>query len=108
MTAETNPIAGKLSCQPCSDSFIQHIASTSPNVEILKEFLVYGASVHIRNREGHTPLFLAANAGLKEHVVALREAGAHLHLDEMAAARLQASTSGNESSWSEAGTDMLS
>lgn len=92
-----------------SDSSLQHIASTSPNVGILKEFLVHGASVHIRNREGHTPLFLAANAGLKEHVEALREAGAHLHLDEIAAARLQATTNGDANkAWALAGTDMLS
>ena len=64
-----------------------------------------GASVHIRNREGHTPLFLAANAGLKEHVAALRDAGAHLHLDEMAAARLQAGAGGDAAVWEQAGTD---
>jgi lysophospholipase len=78
-------------------------------VAILKEFLVHGASVHIRNREGHTPLFLAANAGLKEHVEALKEAGAHLHPDEMAAARLQATTGGEaNSAWAQAGTDLVS
>lgn len=95
--------------QSCSNCSTQHIASTSPNVAILKEFLVHGASVHIRNREGHTPLFVAANAGLKEHVGALKEAGAHLHPDEMAAARLQATTGGDtDSAWAQAGTDLLS
>jgi len=84
----------------------QHIASTSANVSILKEFLQQGASVHIRNREGHTPLFLAANAGLREHVRALRDAGAHLHLEEMAAARLQASSGGDDAAvWEQAGVD---
>jgi len=60
---------------------------------------------------GHTPLFLAASAGLKENVRLLREAGAHLHLDEMAAARLHAATvssSGDSNVWILAGTDMSS
>lgn len=74
-------------------------------MSILKEFLQQGASVHIRNREGHTPLFLAANAGLQEHIRALRDAGAHLHLDEMAAAKLQASTGGEAAVWEQAGAD---
>ncbi|KAF2269577.1 asparaginase-domain-containing protein [Lojkania enalia] len=68
-----------------------HLAATSPNLEILREFLAQGASVHLRNRSGNTPLFLAAAAGLKDHVGVLREAGAHLHSEEMAAARLYAS-----------------
>jgi lysophospholipase len=55
-------------------------------VEVLRDFLSHGASVHLRNKEGHTPLFIAAAAGLKEHVILLREAGAHLHPDEMQAA----------------------
>lgn len=37
---------------------------------------------------GRTPLFLAANAGLIEHVKLMRESGAHLHAEEMAAAKL--------------------
>jgi lysophospholipase len=69
----------------------QHLAASGPNIEILRDFLAQGASVHLRNRSGHTPLYLAAAAGLKDHVEILREAGAHLHSDEMAAARLHAS-----------------
>ncbi|KAJ9627214.1 hypothetical protein H2203_003676 [Taxawa tesnikishii (nom. ined.)] len=60
-----------------------HHAAAGPNVDILREFLSQGASVHLRNRTGRTPLFLAAQAGLKSHVDLLREAGAHLHSDEM-------------------------
>jgi lysophospholipase len=46
--------------------------------------------VHLRNRNGRTPLFLAANAGLSEHVHLLRKSGAHLHSDERPAAELLA------------------
>lgn len=63
--------------------------------------------MHLRNREGHTPLFLAAangNAGL-EAVQLLRDAGAHLHSDELAAARLQAGARGDDAAWKEAGID---
>jgi 60kDa lysophospholipase len=62
------------------------LAARGPNLEVLRDFLSQGASVHLRNREGHTPLFIAAAAGLKDHVILLREAGAHLHLDELQAA----------------------
>lgn len=46
--------------------------------------------MHLRNRTGRTPLFLAANAGFSEHVLLLRKSGAHLHSDERAAAELLA------------------
>jgi 60kDa lysophospholipase len=51
--------------------------------------LTQGASVHLRNNAGRTPLFLAANAGLSDHVLLLRKSGAHLHPDERAAAEMQ-------------------
>lgn len=60
-------------------------------MDILREFLEQGASVHLRNRSGHTPLYLAAAAGLGDHVSMLLHAGAHLHSDETAAAQLHAS-----------------
>ena len=49
-----------------------------------------GASVHIRNKSGRTPLFLAANSGLTENVAILKQSGAHLHTVEMASAKSQA------------------
>ncbi|KAF1993471.1 asparaginase-domain-containing protein [Amniculicola lignicola CBS 123094] len=77
-----------------------HLAATGPNIDILRDFLAQGASVHLRNRSGNTPLFLAAAAGLRDHVEILREAGAHLHTDEMAAARLHAvEDDGNAPVW---------
>ena len=57
---------------------------------MLHFLLLQGASVHLRNRSGRTPLFLAANAGFSEHVLLLRKSGAHLHSDERAAAELLA------------------
>lgn len=50
--------------------------------------LTNGASVHLRNKAGRTPLFLAANANLPDHVKLLKRAGAHIHADELEAARL--------------------
>jgi len=46
--------------------------------------------VHIRNRAGRTPLFLAASAGLTDHVLLLRKSGAHLHSEELPLAELYA------------------
>ena len=70
-----------------------HLAATGPNLRILRYLLSLGASVHMRNHTGHgrTPLFLAANAGLIGHVLLLRQAGAHLHAEELETARLHAS-----------------
>ncbi|KAE8156493.1 asparaginase-domain-containing protein [Aspergillus tamarii] len=67
-----------------------HLAATSPSLSILRFLLMQGGSVHIRNRNNRTPLFLAANAGLSEHVMLLRKSGAHLHSDERTAAQLLA------------------
>ncbi|KAI9860920.1 MAG: hypothetical protein M1813_005599 [Trichoglossum hirsutum] len=60
-----------------------HLAATGPNIEILREFLSQGASVHLRNRDGRTPLFLAAKVGSTENVQLLRKSGAHLHTIEL-------------------------
>ncbi|KAI9830023.1 MAG: hypothetical protein M1819_005853 [Sarea resinae] len=64
-----------------------HLASTSPSLSILHDFLSQGASVHLRNGNGHTPLFLAAAAGRAENVKLLRHSGAHLHAEEVEMAR---------------------
>ncbi|KAF9885412.1 hypothetical protein FE257_012934 [Aspergillus nanangensis] len=67
-----------------------HLAASSPGLPILHFLLLQGGSVHLRNRNGRTPLFLAANAGLAEHVLLLRKSGAHLHSEEQTAAHLLA------------------
>jgi 60kDa lysophospholipase len=59
-----------------------HLAAVGPEVEVLKELLLRGASVHERNRANNTPLFLAAKGGKKEFVNLLREAGAALWEEE--------------------------
>ena len=60
-----------------------------------------GASVHLRNNIGRTPLFLSAAAGLGEQVSLLKRSGAHLHADELSNARLHAQSSPDI--WSVAG-----
>ena len=49
---------------------------------ILRELLRRGASVHVRNRGGNTPLFLARGLGNKEAAALLGDAGALLHAEE--------------------------
>lgn len=60
--------------------------------------------MHLRNYAGRTPLFLAANAGLPDHVRLLRESGAHLHADEHGVAELHARR--RPEVWALAGVDM--
>lgn len=55
---------------------------------MLRDFLSQGASVHLRNRDGRTPLFLAAEAGIEANVSILRESGAHLHAEEIEYAKM--------------------
>ena len=57
--------------------------------------------MHLRNRGGRTPLFLAASAGRKEHVLLLRHSGAHLHPPELSRAWLRSVQ--NASVWKAAG-----
>lgn len=83
----------------------QHLAATSPNLSILHHLLSQGGSVHLRSRAGRTPLFLAANAGLVDHVSLLRRSGAHLHADERGAAEQHARQNENANAWRAAGVD---
>ncbi|KAF4554761.1 Asparaginase-like protein 1 [Elsinoe fawcettii] len=82
-----------------------HLAACGPNSDILKDFLLQGASVHLRNREGHTPLYVAAQAGLKQQVELLKQAGAHLHAEEMADAdaSMKSATQPQQDVWKSAG-----
>ena len=47
----------------------------------MRELLERGASVHARNRANNTPLYLAERMGYGDCVRLLKEAGAHLWLD---------------------------
>lgn len=71
-----------------SGSVPLHVAAVGPNLEVLRLLLQKGASVHMRNKAGRTPLFLAANAGLEDRVMLLRQSGAHLHPEESEVARV--------------------
>jgi lysophospholipase len=71
-----------------SGSVPLHVAAVGPNLEILRLLLQKGASVHMRNKAGRTPLFLAANAGLEDRVSLLRMSGAHLHPEENGVAKV--------------------
>ncbi|KIX09061.1 uncharacterized protein Z518_00139 [Rhinocladiella mackenziei CBS 650.93] len=83
-----------------------HLAATGPSLAILRHLLSLGASVHLRNHtgSGRTPLFLAANAGLLPHVLLLRQAGGHLHAEELETARLHASQ--RPDVWKQAGLEI--
>ncbi|KAF7880390.1 uncharacterized protein EAF02_007236 [Botrytis sinoallii] len=61
-----------------------HLGAVGPSVDLLRELLKRGASVHARNKAGNTPLFLARKAGekQKEHAKVLEEAGGHLWVEE--------------------------
>jgi 60kDa lysophospholipase len=84
-----------------------HLAATGPNLRVLRHLLSLGASVHIRNYtgSGRTPLFLATNAGLISHVMLLRQAGAHLHSEELETAHLHASQ--RPDTWRAAGLEIV-
>ncbi|KAK4238721.1 asparaginase-domain-containing protein [Achaetomium macrosporum] len=58
-----------------------HLAAVGPEPLILRDLLMRGASVHARNRANNTPLYLAEKMGNAECVRLLKEAGAHLWLD---------------------------
>ncbi len=59
-----------------------HLAAIGPDAQILRELLLRGASVHVRNKARNTPLFLAHKIGFREHVELLEKSGAHLHVEE--------------------------
>lgn len=83
---------------------IQHIAAAGVDSGILRLLLMQGASVHLRNKVGRTPLFVAAQWGLLDNITLLRESGAHLHAEEIATAKLLAPK--NPGIWEAAGLVM--
>lgn len=58
-----------------------HLAAVGPEPLVLHDLLTRGASVHARNRAGNSPLYLAEKMGNAECVRLLKDAGAHLWLD---------------------------
>jgi 60kDa lysophospholipase len=63
-----------------------HLAAVGTEPEILRDLLLRGASVHMRNRANHTPLFLAEKSHNARCVALLRETGAHLWQSEQPSA----------------------
>ncbi|KAH8914941.1 asparaginase-domain-containing protein [Atractiella rhizophila] len=65
---------------PCNaiDQTGLHIASSAGILSNVTLLLESSASVHLRDKNGHTPLFLAATLGHEDVVKALVKAGAHL------------------------------
>lgn len=61
---------------------MQHLAAMSANIDIIKELLTRGASVHARNSANNTPLFLARRTANRECTALLEGAGGHLWVNE--------------------------
>ncbi|CAG8518882.1 9763_t:CDS:10 [Dentiscutata erythropus] len=60
-----------------------HIACTGGYHKIVRFLLEHGASVHMRDRFGHTPLYEAARNKRRDVINILREAGAHFNESEL-------------------------
>lgn len=60
-----------------------HVACREGHFEIVEYLLLHGASIHVRDKSGHTPLFDAVVEKRAEVVNILREAGAHLAESEL-------------------------
>ncbi|KAI8080810.1 asparaginase-domain-containing protein [Gilbertella persicaria] len=60
-----------------------HVACREGNLKIVEYLLLHGASIHVRDRTGHTPLFDAVVEKRAEVVKILRNAGAHLAESEI-------------------------
>jgi lysophospholipase len=59
-----------------------HLAAVGSSVEIIKELLTRGASVHVRNKANNTPLWMAERVGNDEIVAVLKQTGALLNVVE--------------------------
>ncbi len=72
-----------------------HLAAVGASTDVLRGLLMRGASVHVRNRANHTPLYLAKKMGLRENVRLLKEAGAHYWEEESESGSENASPRGS-------------
>ncbi|KAK2184168.1 hypothetical protein NP493_277g00013 [Ridgeia piscesae] len=57
-----------------------HIATCEGHIEVVRYMLEYGASVHVRDRYGHSPLDDAIFFHRNDIIKVLRDTGAHLRL----------------------------
>ncbi|KAI8992406.1 asparaginase-domain-containing protein [Pilobolus umbonatus] len=67
-----------LNCADYDGRVPLHVASREGHYRIVECLLLHGASIHARDRAGHTPLFDAIVEKRAEVVRILRDAGAHL------------------------------
>ncbi|CZS94234.1 related to Lysophospholipase [Rhynchosporium agropyri] len=74
---------GLLVAKDYAENTALHLAAVGPQIELLRELLKRGASVHARNLAGNTPLYLANKVSNREAVGLLEETGALLHVDEV-------------------------
>jgi lysophospholipase len=73
---------GLLEFKDYAENTALHLAAVGPDLRVLGELLERGASVHVRNRAGNSPLGLAEQVGAREQVGLLVAAGALLHAEE--------------------------
>ncbi|KAI9592488.1 asparaginase-domain-containing protein [Syncephalis fuscata] len=73
----------QLNCVDYNGSTPLHLASGNGHVTCVEYLLLHGASVHVLDRLGHTPLFIAARFKQKLVVDLLRKAGAHFNDKEL-------------------------
>ena len=74
---------GLLGAKDYAENTALHLAAVGPEIEVLRELLERGASVHARNLAGNTPLYLATKVGNKEAMGLLEATGALLHVEEV-------------------------
>ena len=73
---------GLLEFKDYAENTALHLAAVGPDLRVLGELLERGASVHVRNRAGNSPLGSAEQVGAREQVALLVAAGALLHAEE--------------------------
>lgn len=78
-------VFGLLGAKDYAENTALHLAAVAvdKDVGVLRELLRRGASVHVRNLAGNTPLWLAEKVGNREAVEVLGEAGALLNVQEV-------------------------
>lgn len=72
-----------LNCADYDGRVPLHVACREGNFQIVEYLLLHGASIHVRDKSGHTPLFDAIVEKRAQAVKILREAGAHLAKSEI-------------------------
>jgi lysophospholipase len=76
-------IYGLVSAKDYVGNTALHMAAVGRSERVLRELLMRGASVHVLNKAGNTPLGLAKQCGHQGHVELLMESGALLNVEEV-------------------------